>query len=103
MANIGTPWAARKIKPNREIHSHTFKWCAIIVCHIFFQRESQGTVYFSDDVQEAQEAVADTLEEYSNLLVGLDETQKIEVTRTIGLRMEELKAQRTAIEELLVE
>ncbi|XP_033734964.1 uncharacterized protein LOC117323692 [Pecten maximus] len=64
-------------------------------------RESQGTVYFSDDMSEAQEAVQDTLEEYRSLLSKLDETQKQNVVRTIGLRMEELKAQQAALEESL--
>ncbi|XP_069123477.1 uncharacterized protein [Argopecten irradians] len=64
-------------------------------------RDSQGTVYFSDDMAEAQEAVNDTLEEYSSLLSKLDDTQKQNVVRTIGLRMEELKAQQAALEEAL--
>ncbi|OWF47820.1 uncharacterized protein LOC110453892 [Mizuhopecten yessoensis] len=64
-------------------------------------RESQGSVYFSDDMSEAQEAVQDTLDEYKSLLSKLNETQKQNVVRTIGLRMEELKAQQTALEESL--
>ncbi|XP_060067175.1 uncharacterized protein LOC132547437 isoform X1 [Ylistrum balloti] len=64
-------------------------------------RESQGTVYFSDDMSEAQEAVKDTLEEYNSLLSKLNDTQKQNVVRTIGLRMEELKAQQSALEESL--
>ncbi|XP_060067176.1 uncharacterized protein LOC132547437 isoform X2 [Ylistrum balloti] len=65
------------------------------------KRESQGTVYFSDDMSEAQEAVKDTLEEYNSLLSKLNDTQKQNVVRTIGLRMEELKAQQSALEESL--
>ena len=60
-----------------------------------------GTVYFSDDMQDAQNAVSETLKEYSELLSNLSELQKEEVVRTIGLRMEELKAQEQAIKELL--
>ena len=50
---------------------------------------------------DAQSAVATTLTKYKALLADLDEDQRNDVTRTIGLRMEELKAQEQAIKDLL--
>lgn len=67
----------------------------------FFQRESMNTVYFSEDMQEAAEAVSQTIHMYEKLLNELDENQKKDVVRTIGLKMAELKAQQAAMEEEL--
>ncbi|KAL8576591.1 hypothetical protein ACOMHN_025066 [Nucella lapillus] len=64
-------------------------------------RESLGSSYFSDDMMEAQEAVSSTITKYEALLTDLDEDQRNGVVRTIGLRMEELKAQEQAIKDLL--
>lgn len=65
-------------------------------------RESQGTVYFSDDIEDAQQAIKDTLEQYSNLVQKLTSEQRQKVSATLGLRMEELKAQQAALEEMLL-
>ena len=59
------------------------------------------TVYFSEDMKEAEDAVKDTLQEYESLLQRLSDKQREDVVRTIGLRMEELKAQVDAIHESL--
>lgn len=64
-------------------------------------RESMNTVYFSEDMQEAAEAVTQTIQMYEKLLNELDENQKKDVVRTIGLKMAELKAQHAAMEEEL--
>lgn len=60
-----------------------------------------NTVYFSEDMQEAAEAVSQTIQMYEKLLNELDENQKKDVVRTIGLKMAELKAQQAAMEEEL--
>jgi len=52
-------------------------------------------------MQDAQTAVEDTLQEYKKLLESLTDAQRRDVTATLGLRMEELKAQQAAIEESL--
>ena len=59
------------------------------------------TVYFSEDMAEAQEAVSSTLAQYKKLLDQLSENQRQDVLRTIGLRMEELKAQEQALKDAL--
>ncbi|XP_048727492.2 uncharacterized protein LOC125645737 [Ostrea edulis] len=64
-------------------------------------QDSMNTVYFSEDMKEAAEAVAQTIQMYENFLNELNENQKKEVTRTIGLKMAELKAQYAAMEETL--
>ena len=68
-----------------------------------FQRESKGTVYFSDDLADATEAVKGTLKVYNALLEQLDSQQKQHVLRTIGLKMQELEAQLKMIEDELLE
>ena len=68
-----------------------------------FQRESKGTTYFSDDMSDAQEAVNTTLDAYQSLLNELNEQQTQHVLRSIGLKMEELKAQLKMIEDELKE
>ncbi|KAG0713007.1 hypothetical protein GWK47_017200 [Chionoecetes opilio] len=55
-------------------------------------RSSTGTVYFSEDMEDAQTQVADTLKCYNTLLGKLNEEQRKNVIRSVGLRMEELKS-----------
>ncbi|XP_023227189.1 uncharacterized protein LOC111627777 [Centruroides sculpturatus] len=63
-------------------------------------RQSLGTVYFSEDMKEAEDTVSSVLNDYNNLLGKLHETQRINVNRTIGLKMHELKAQLQLIKEM---
>ena len=74
-------------------HTHTHM-------HTHLQkRAATDTVYFNADMQEAQEAVEDTLRCYDNLLSMLSPGQKASVVSSIGLRMQELKAHQQMIEE----
>ena len=63
--------------------------------------EAKGTVYFNEDLQEAKESIEETLAKYKSLLSKLSEEQERNVRRTIGLKMEELKAQEAMILESL--
>ncbi|XP_033108059.1 uncharacterized protein LOC117109756 [Anneissia japonica] len=65
--------------------------------------ESKDTVYFNDDLNDASEAVNETLRTYSTLLDILTEQQKQNVVRSIGLKMEELKAHQSLIIDSLKE
>ena len=56
-------------------------------------------MYFDDDIKEAKSAVEETLQLYNDLLSTLSEDQRQTVISTIGLRMEELKAQLVALKE----
>ncbi|CAI8007757.1 hypothetical protein GBAR_LOCUS5360 [Geodia barretti] len=62
-------------------------------------RASANTVYFNEDMQDARIAVEEAVGQYNNLLSMLSETQSRSVVATIGLKMEELKAQLAAITE----
>jgi hypothetical protein len=76
----------------------------IVINHFFmFQRESKGTVYFSDDLIDAKQAVEDTLAAYKALLSQLDAQQTQHVLRSIGLKMQELEAQLKMMEDELLE
>ncbi|XP_034251253.1 uncharacterized protein LOC117651371 [Thrips palmi] len=56
-------------------------------------RGSVGTVYFSEDMTDAENAIQEVLSDYDALMKEMNEDQKRSVVRTIGLKMEELKAQ----------
>ncbi len=58
-------------------------------------------MYFNSDMKEAEEAVTDALEAYEQLLESLSQDQRNGVMRTIGLKMEELRAQQRMIEDSL--
>ena len=61
-----------------------FKWLISKFYLIFFQRSSVGTVYFSEDVEDAREKVCEILELYDNLLKQLNQDQVKDVTQVIG-------------------
>lgn len=56
-------------------------------------RSSAGTVYFSDDMVDAEDAIREVLADYDGLMKKMNESQRRTVVRTIGLKIEELKAQ----------
>ena len=56
-------------------------------------------MYFSEDMEEASKAVDETLMMYNDFLEQLTKSQRQEVLRTIGLKMQELKAQKINLEE----
>ena len=53
-------------------------------------------------MKEAQEAVDDTLREYRQFIEKLSDKQRQNVVASLGLRMEELKAQKMAMEEEII-
>lgn len=65
--------------------------------------ESKDTVYFNDDLKDAKEAVQETLSHFEDLMAKLSEEQERNVRRTIGLKMEELRAQEMMIDDSLKE
>ncbi|KAI1311571.1 hypothetical protein EDD11_003423 [Mortierella claussenii] len=62
-----------------------------------YAEEARGTVYYNDDKEAAREAVQDCLNSYNELLKELDDTQKLDVQRKIGLKIMELKSQLDAL------
>ncbi|XP_072043302.1 uncharacterized protein [Amphiura filiformis] len=66
-------------------------------------KDSMDSVYFDEDMKDAEDAIQETLNMYQDLIGRLNEEQKQNVTRTIGLKMEELKAQLDMIKESLRE
>ncbi|XP_035694925.1 uncharacterized protein LOC118428813 [Branchiostoma floridae] len=62
--------------------------------------EAKGTIYFNEDLEDATTAVKETLALYNQLLEQLTEEQRNDVVRAIGLKMEELKAQESMIQEM---
>ncbi|KAF9896356.1 hypothetical protein BX616_007628 [Lobosporangium transversale] len=64
-----------------------------------YAEEARGTVYYNDDKEAAREAVQECLSTYDELLKDLDEAQKLDVQRKIGLKIMELKSQLDALNE----
>ncbi|KAG0367894.1 hypothetical protein BGZ54_003063 [Gamsiella multidivaricata] len=64
-----------------------------------YAEEARGTVYYNDDKDGAREAVQECLNAYDVLLKELDDAQKLDVQRKIGLKIMELKSQLDALNE----
>ncbi|KAI8597664.1 hypothetical protein EDD21DRAFT_384857 [Dissophora ornata] len=62
-----------------------------------YAEEARGTVYYNDDKETAREAVQECLTAYNELLTDLNEAQKLDVQRKIGLKIMELKSQLDAL------
>ncbi|XP_046404009.1 embryogenesis-like protein [Ischnura elegans] len=60
---------------------------------------SKGTVYFSEDMTDAEALIEDVLKDYQHFLGLLSDEQSKIVVRSIGLKMEELKAQLQMLKE----
>ncbi|KAF9990888.1 hypothetical protein BGZ75_008892 [Mortierella antarctica] len=59
--------------------------------------EARGSVYYNDDKETARQAVQECLTSYDELLKDLDDAQKLDVQRKIGLKIMELKSQLDAL------
>lgn len=66
-------------------------------------RGSMGTVYFSEDMTDAENAIEEVLSDYDTLMKEINEDQRRNVVRTIGLKIEELKAQVQMLKDSLKE
>ncbi|KAG0377326.1 hypothetical protein BGX24_006302 [Mortierella sp. AD032] len=62
-----------------------------------YAEEARGSVYYNDDKETARQAVQETLDAYNVLLTDLDDAQKLDVQRKIGLKIMELKSQLDAL------
>ncbi|KAG0256027.1 hypothetical protein BG011_004805 [Mortierella polycephala] len=62
-----------------------------------YAEEARGSVYYNDDKETAKEAVQECLDSYDQLLKDLDDAQKLDVQRKIGLKIMELKSQLDAL------
>jgi len=61
-------------------------------------QEDEGTVHFEESFNAAYKGVHDTLEAFENVLASLGEEQRGSVRRSMGLKMEQLKAELAALE-----
>lgn len=61
-------------------------------------QEDEGTVHFEESYNAAYKGVHDTLEAFENVLASLGEEQRGSVRRSMGLKMEQLKAELAALE-----
>ncbi|KAF9951084.1 hypothetical protein BGZ70_001125 [Mortierella alpina] len=59
--------------------------------------EARGSVYYNDDKETARQAVQECLTAYDELLKDLNDAQKLDVQRKIGLKIMELKSQLDAL------
>lgn len=55
--------------------------------------ESKETVYFNEEAETAKKAVNEVLELFNNLLARLPESERGALQRSMGLKMEQLKAE----------
>lgn len=55
--------------------------------------DSKETVYFNEEAECAREAVGEVLEMYHGLLGKLPESERAAIQRSMGLKIEQLKAE----------
>lgn len=55
--------------------------------------DSKETVYFNEEAECAREAVGEVLEMYQGLLGKLPESERAAIQRSMGLKIEQLKAE----------
>ncbi|KAL4518105.1 hypothetical protein Ndes2526B_g01461 [Nannochloris sp. 'desiccata'] len=60
---------------------------------IAYAQEDAGTTYFNDSYDDAKGLVDKVLEQWDTLLSGLEENERGKVQRSMGLKMEQLKAE----------
>eukprot|EP00252_Welwitschia_mirabilis_P025538 TRINITY_DN8011_c0_g2_i1.p1 TRINITY_DN8011_c0_g2~~TRINITY_DN8011_c0_g2_i1.p1 ORF type:complete len:164 (+),score=11.03 TRINITY_DN8011_c0_g2_i1:126-617(+) len=61
--------------------------------------ESKETVYFDEEADSAKAAVKETLDMFDSLLAKLSESEKSALQRSMGLKMEQLKAELAQLDE----
>lgn len=70
---------------------------------IEYAKEEAETVYFDESVAEAKKAVDGCLAKWSGLLEGLPEAERGRLMRSMGLKMEQLKAELDVVAKLHLE
>lgn len=61
--------------------------------------ESKETVYFDEEAESARAAVKEVLDLFEGLLAKLPESEKGVLQRSMGLKIEQLKAELTQLNE----
>lgn len=61
-------------------------------------QEDEGTVHFEESYNAAYKSVEETLQEFDAVLASLEEEKRGSVRRSMGLKMEQLKAELGALE-----
>ena len=62
--------------------------------------QDAGTVYFNESAEEARKLVKDTLSRWDTLLGSLPQEDKERLVRSMGLKMEQLKAELAELDHL---
>lgn len=61
--------------------------------------DSKETVYFDEEAECARDAVKEVLDMYDGLLAKLPEKEKMGIQRSMGLKIEQLKAELEQLDE----
>lgn len=67
---------------------------------IQFAQGDAGTTYFNESYDDAKSMVDDCISKFNNLLSRLSDEEKGKVQRAMGLKMEQLKAELSVLDEL---
>jgi hypothetical protein len=59
-----------------------------------------GTVYFNESADEARELVGKVLQAFDDVLASVSKERKAELTRSMGLKMEQLKEELKQLDHL---
>ena len=67
---------------------------------IEFAREDAETVYFNESAGEARKAVNEVLDRWRELLAKVAEEEQAKLQRSMGLKLEQLKAELKELDEM---
>ena len=59
-----------------------------------------GTTYFNESAEEARKLVGEVLDSFDDIIASVDDQKKGELTRSMGLKMEQLKAELQELDHL---
>jgi hypothetical protein len=68
--------------------------------HLSVCSEDAETVYFNESAEVARQAVGEVLQRWQGLLQRLPDDEQAKLQRAMGLKMEQLKAELTELDEL---
>ena len=62
--------------------------------------QDMGTTYFNESAEEARKLVGEVLDSFDDIIASVDDQKKGELTRSMGLKMEQLKAELQELDHL---
>ena len=85
-------YSSESVDHNKEVDTINLKFAEARE-EIEMAMESKETVYFNEEAECARAAVKEVLDRFEGLLAKLPESQRAALQRSMGLKIEQLKAE----------